>query len=102
MNSQVVRQPLRRGTVRAVADEHQATGNLACDLRKDLDRIHYALDGPEVGEVHQDRFIGRRKALAGFSAMDFVFDGRVDVAVDEVFDHFDAAGHAEVFEGFLL
>ncbi len=44
-------------------------GKLAHDAGKDLDHVDDALNRAEVGEVHQDGFVGRGEAAACFGAL---------------------------------
>ena len=102
LNSQVVRQPLGRRALRPVAHQHQPRRNLARHLRKDLHHVHHPFDRPEVGEMHQNCLAGRGQMTPRRGPRSLVFDGLIQVAVDEVRNHLDGPRHAEVLHCFLL
>src|SRR5665213_2566674 len=52
--------------------------------------------------MHQDGFIGGGEAATRFGTLCVVLDGCVDIAVDEVCDHFDVARDLETFNCFFL
>ena len=66
--------PMSRGEVfggralGAVADEEQARGKFFGDAREDGDDVEDALDGAEVGEMHEKALVGL--SVAGALARD--------------------------------
>ena len=58
---EVVRQPLRGGAIRTVADQDQLRWNFARHLREYLNHVDDAFDGTEIRQVDQDGFVGARQ-----------------------------------------
>src|ERR1035438_7328796 len=52
--------------------------------------------------MHQDGFIGGGQAATCFGMLGLVFDGCVDIAVDEVCDHFNVPRDLKTFNCFFL
>jgi len=81
--------------VGAVADEDELGGHFGANESEDFDGVGEAFDRAEVREVHQDGFaVGRpllAEALVGGTA--------VEIAVDEIGDHFDGALDVEFLKG---
>ena len=88
---------LGEGAVGAVADEHEAGGELAGDAGEDFDHVADALDGAEVGEMDEEAFGGGGELRAHGGVLGGVAE--VDVAVDEVADDLDGVGGGEGLEG---
>ncbi len=75
--------------IRAVADHHQPCREFLCDTGEDGDDIEHALDRAEVGEMDEKALVrlGEARTLAGHERKVAV----IEIAVDEVADHFDVS-----------
>src|SRR5882724_1473129 len=83
--------------VRAVADKDELGGHFGADEGKNFDGVGEALDGAEIGEVHEDGF-----TIGGpLSGETFVGGAIVEVAVDEIGDDFDRALDVELFDSLV-
>src|ERR1700677_2334260 len=80
-----------------VADHKQACRKCARDAGERLDDVEDAPDGAEVREVYEEALARPGKAWALFG--NELGIANVEVAVDEVADHFDLARDAEIFAG---
>ena len=87
----------RGAAVRAVADEDEFGGHFGADNGEDFDDVGEALDGAEIGEMHEDGLAVGRPLFEQLG----MGLARVEIAVDEIGDDFDGALDVELFEGLL-
>ena len=92
--------PLGLRAVGSITDQQQPCWNLVGDAGKDFDNIDGAFYRPEVRKMDENLLAGFGK-LGAAGGADFGIQGRIDVAVNEIRNHFDLAFHAEFVNGLL-
>jgi len=96
VNALLHRQPLRLGTIGAVANQQQLGRDFLAHTVKDFDHIQDAFHRPEVGKMHQQPLVVGHVLAPLFHPFWFA---QILVAVDKVRDDLDVILDIENLKG---